>query len=174
MTFEGEKALWTLHGVADGPDTLESFLGDEWEGAALAQLKQARELAENAYAPYSSFRVGASAATDQGVYCGCNVENASYGLTICAERAAISAAISAGARQLKILALSTIDSLDQTDLSSRSPCGACRQVISEFASPATLVVIDGGNEKKENGKKTGRYRADLVSIEALLPWRFQV
>src|SRR4051812_20753184 len=83
-----------------------------------------------AYAPYSKFYVGAALLTDKGnIYSGCNVENASYGLTICAERNAIFSAVNAEGPQMKISKMVVITS----DHSEASPCGACRQVISEFS-----------------------------------------
>lgn len=98
---------------------------------------QAREAAERAYAPYSDFRVGAALLCADGrVFLGVNVENRSFGLTICAERSAISAAVSAGVREFAALAVSTPDASSPVP-----PCGACRQVISEFAPKAMPVVF---------------------------------
>src|ERR1700741_3390871 len=78
-----------------------------------------------AHAPYSNFQVGAAVATASGeIFGGCNVENASYGLTICAERAAVCAAVAAGHKEIVAVAVVT--------LGAASPCGACRQVLSEF------------------------------------------
>ena len=92
---------------------------------------------EHAYAPASGFRVGAAVlAPDGRVFAGCNVENASYGLTICAERAAVCAAVAAGVRQLAAVAIAT--DLDEP----ARPCGACRQVLAEFGS--TMVVLMAG------------------------------
>jgi cytidine deaminase len=104
----------------------------------LAQLvAEARAVRERAYAPYSHFLVGAALRAENGqVFVGCNVENASYGATICAERAAILAMIAAGQRALTSIAVFT----DADTLAM--PCGVCRQVISEFQRDASLVVAN--------------------------------
>lgn len=98
---------------------------------------QAAKAAERAYAPYSNFRVGAALLCDDGsVIVGVNVENRSYGLTICAERSAIVQAVSQGRLAFAALAIATPDSKGPVP-----PCGACRQVISEFAEPGMPVVF---------------------------------
>jgi cytidine deaminase len=98
--------------------------------------KAARKAVGAAYAPYSRFRVGAAVLAKSGrIYSGCNVENASYGLCICAERAAIAAAVSAGERAVRAVAVYTPTPLP------KSPCGACRQVISEFGPGALVISI---------------------------------
>ncbi len=104
-------------------------------------LKAAREALEKAYAPYSRFRVGAALLTDQGhLFSGANVENASYGLTLCAERAAVAAAVAAEGPGLKIRALAVVCEAP----GACPPCGACRQVLQEFSAGA--VVIYAGPE----------------------------
>lgn len=92
-----------------------------------------------AYAPASGFLVGAAVLADDGrVFVGCNVENASYGLTICAERAAVCAAVAAGARSLRAVAIAT-------DLAEpASPCGACRQVLAEFGRDQIVLLAGRG------------------------------
>lgn len=117
-------------------------------------MKIARKARQNAYAPYSRFAVGAALLTESGrVYTGCNIENASYGLTCCAERNSIFAAVCAGERRFKMLAVAA-DSPEPV-----APCGACRQVIAEFGIP--FVVM--GNLKEAT--KT-------MTAEELLPYGF--
>lgn len=117
-------------------------------------IKIARKARQNAYAPYSHFAVGAALLAESGkIYTGCNIENASYGLTCCAERNAIFAAVGAGERRFKMLAVAA-DSPEPV-----APCGACRQVIAEFGIP--LVVM--GNLKEAT--KT-------MTAEELLPYGF--
>ncbi len=106
-------------------------------------LEAARHARDGAYCPYSGFPVGAAVeATDGTVFVGANIENASYGLTVCAERTAIFAAVTAGHRRLRRLAVSTPDS-DGADPTNRMPCGACRQVMAEFMEGAAPVLVDG-------------------------------
>lgn len=103
-------------------------------------LQQAHKAKEQAYAPYSNFQVGAALLLKDGrVILGCNVENASYGLTNCAERTAIFKAASEGVRPGDIEAIAIASSGDDF-----SPCGACRQVINEFGEDITLVFEFGG------------------------------
>jgi len=120
-------------------------------------LAAAREAAERAYAPYSRFPVGAAVLTTDGsVITGCNVENASYGLTICAERVAAVSAIAAGHRSIVAVAVTAPRATRVT------PCGACRQVLNEFKLPGQdLVVILDGVDGPE-----------LVPLSDLLPHAF--
>jgi cytidine deaminase len=104
-----------------------------------ALLERARAAAASAYCPYSDFPVGAAVETERGVFVGCNVENASYGLAICAERVAVAA----GARAFKRLAVSCLRPGPDDPPAGRMPCGACRQVMAEFLSPEATVVVDG-------------------------------
>lgn len=96
-------------------------------------LANAAEAMCNSYSPYSKFKVGAALLTKSGkIYKGTNIENASYGLTICAERSAIFSAVTAGEREFEALAIV----FSQKDLGPLStPCGACRQVMAEFSAP---------------------------------------
>ncbi|HZP81819.1 MAG TPA: cytidine deaminase [Chthonomonadaceae bacterium] len=108
-----------------------------------ALLEQARTAAQAAYCPYSDFPVGAAVETDKGVFVGCNVENSSYGLAVCAERVALFTAVAAGAREFKRLAVSCLRAAADGAPDSRMPCGACRQVMMEFMQPEATVVVDG-------------------------------
>ena len=123
--------------------------------AADELVAAARAVQRNAYAVASRFRVGAAVLAEDGrVFAGCNVENASYGLTICAERAAVFAAVGAGVRLLRAVAV-------VTDLAEPArPCGACRQVLAEFG-PAMAVVMAGLGDKRVS-----------TSLDRLLPEPF--
>lgn len=113
----------------------QSFSGNE-----LVNL--ARDAAKNAHAPYSKFRVGAVVVADGKIYTGANVEISSYGLTLCAERSALAAAISSGARSITQVAVSCIDADRSLNDEQLMPCGACRQWLSDLA-PEAVVIIDG-------------------------------
>lgn len=108
-----------------------------------------------AYAPYSKFHVGAALLTADGeIFAGCNVENASYGLTICAERVAIGTAVAAGHKQIVAIAVATSG--------GHSPCGACRQVLSEFGPAMEVILIDADDPT----------RTRPTTLAALLPEQF--
>lgn len=117
-------------------------------------IEAARRVQQQAYAPYSHYRVGAALESEDGaVYVGCNVENASYGLTICAERAALAAAVAAGARRFRRAVVVT-----DSDPPG-APCGACRQVLNEFGADMIVDAI-------------GPTRAVRWSLSELLPAAF--
>jgi len=121
-------------------------------------LLLASKASECAYAPYSKFRVGAAVLFDDGsIYKGCNVENASYGLSLCAERNAISTAIADG-KKSEIVAVA----ISSPDSKSCCPCGACRQWISEFSKDAMIIV------ENEDGTPLS------YSIAELLPHSFRL
>lgn len=107
-------------------------------------LTAARAAAKAAYAPYSRFRVGAAVLAGSGeIYAGANVENASYGLSNCAERTAVFSAVAAGERKIVAVAVYTPTRQPTT------PCGACRQVINEFGPHATIVCACRSRERIE-------------------------
>lgn len=117
-------------------------------------IKAARAARENAYVPYSKFKVGAAVLSKSGkVYVGCNVENASYGLTNCAERTAIFTAVSAGETDLAALAV-VADTIGPT-----APCGSCRQVMAEFGITKIILCNIKGESR-------------VVSLDDLLPYSF--
>lgn len=137
----------------------------------LGRLRDAaRAAATRAHVPYSDFTVGAALVMaddpDRRVFLGANIENASYGATICAERTAISQAAAAGFRKISVLAVSCSKAL-HARLADRSPCGICRQVIAEFAAdqPPSLVLIDSG----EDG-----VLGDILDLDRLLPYAFKL
>jgi cytidine deaminase len=116
---------------------------------------------ERAYAPYSKFKVGAALLTPDGtIISGANVENASYGLTICAERSAIFAAVAAGKKEFIAVAIATTG--------GAAPCGACRQVLSEFAPALPIIMVDC-NEMKPNALD---YPVKEYTLAELLPHQF--
>jgi cytidine deaminase len=121
----------------------------EWENL----LKQAIAAREYAYAPYSNYKVGAALLTAAGkIYQGCNIENAAYSPSNCAERTAIFKAVSEGERDFKAIAVVTND--------GAAPCGVCRQVIREFAPQLTIII----------GDAEGHY--EVVTLPDILPHSF--
>jgi cytidine deaminase len=118
-------------------------------------LAAAGNVRRQAYAPYSNFQVGAAVQTDDGqIFIGCNVENASFGLTLCAERAAVLAAVAAGHRKLVAIAVASSGGV--------TPCGACRQVLAEFAQELVVLLVDVDHPD----------RVRQVTLAALLPEPF--
>ncbi len=121
-------------------------------------MDKAKEVSKFAYAPYSHFAVGACVVGESGnIYTGCNFENSSFGLTICAERNAIGTAIANGEKNIQAIAIYSPNSQDC------SPCGACRQVISEFCGPEGIDVITLTSE----GLK-------IRNLNEILPERFRL
>ncbi len=112
------------------------------ESMVVALIAAASEVRARAYVPYSHFAVGAALLAGDGqIYIGCNVENASYGLTICAERNAVARAVAAGQRIFTAVAVVTENGV--------TPCGACRQVLAEFNPQLLVVVADtAGNQQR--------------------------
>jgi homotetrameric cytidine deaminase len=129
------------------------------EPALAALLDQAIHAARHAYAPYSGFRVGAALQLTSGeVVTGVNVENGSYGLTLCAERSALVGAVSQFGPGIRIAAVAVANLNDAPS----PPCGACRQVLAEFAAPDVPVIFPSAN-----GPRT-------VAISELLPLAFNL
>lgn len=119
-------------------------------------IRAALEVQQRAYAPYSDFHVGAAIRTASGkIFTGANVENASFGLTICAERVAAATAVAAGEREFTAVAV--------TSRGGVSPCGACRQFLAEFAPDVPIVMVDPAQPDVV-------HRATLAE---LLPGRFE-
>src|SRR5215469_2102328 len=105
-------------------------------------LLQARQAALRAHCPYSHFRVGAALVAGGQLFVGVNIEISSYGLTLCAERSALAAALTAGAGEITRLAVACIDAPVEASINERTPCGACRQWLADLAPRAT-IYIDG-------------------------------
>ena len=127
----------------------------EW----VALRDAARTVREKAWAPYSKYHVGAAVLTDAGkIFTGCNVENASYGLTICAERVAVCSAVAQGFREFRAICISLTG--------VPVPCGACRQFLMEF-SPQLPVILD-------NLDSPGSSDPEVVLLSDLLPRAFRL
>jgi cytidine deaminase len=120
-----------------------------------ALVRAARAARRRAHAPYSGFRVGAAVRAGGAIHAGANVENASYGLTLCAERVAVATAVASGARRIDAVAVAS-----GTD-EPTPPCGACLQTLAEFAGPDLPVVLSGA-----------RGRRVETTLGALLPRAF--
>ncbi|MBR3750972.1 MAG: cytidine deaminase [Clostridia bacterium] len=118
-------------------------------------LAAARAAMENAYAPYSGYRVGAAVLGKNGIYSGCNVENSSYGATICAERNALCHGVACGEREFSAVAV--VSSGD-----TPYPCGICLQVMCELARDAEVVLESGDG------------RVELTRVEELIPKGFRL
>ncbi len=108
-----------------------------------ALIKAAKQASQLAYAPYSKFRVGAALLTKSGkIFTGCNIENASYGLTVCAERVAVFKAVSQGEKNFKAIAIYT------NTKEFTLPCGACLQVLNEFTKKLTIIIVNRFEKNK--------------------------
>ena len=124
-------------------------------------LAAAKKAASRAHAPYSRFPVGAALEADDGrIFTGCNVENASYGLTVCAERVAVFNAVQAGCRAFRRIAI-----VAGAGPNPAPPCGACRQVLAEFAGPSFEIVI---------ASIDGLEKAETYTLADLLPHPFSL
>jgi cytidine deaminase len=130
------------------------------DAATAGELCQRAESAAlAAYAPYSKFRVGAAVLGSKGIHVGCNIENTSYGLTICAERVALAHAYAAGDRDLRAIAVACIDGDMSRGIEEFVPCGACRQWMVELA-PHMEILIAGKDQS--------------FSVEELMPTPFRI
>ena len=119
-------------------------------------IEKAKEVSRKAYAPYSNYKVGATLLTKSGkVYTGCNIENSSYGLTNCAERTAVFKAVSEGEMEFEEMVIYA----DSPHLPT--PCGACRQVLSEFGSELKITIVSSKEQL-------------VTSISELLPFAFKL
>lgn len=122
-------------------------------------LAAAREAALRAHCPYSHFRVGAALLAGGKLFTGVNIEISSYGLTLCAERSALAAALSAGAGPISHVAVACIDTPPLAPLNQCTPCGACRQWLADLA-PGATIYIDGATRD--------------FSVPDLLPYAFEL
>lgn len=125
-----------------------------------ALVQEAMQAMQNAYVPYSGFKVGAALLTKAGkVYCGCNIENAAFGPSNCAERTAFFKAVSEGERNFAAIAV--VGGKDGIVTDIFPPCGVCRQVMQEFCAPDFMIYM---------GRGDGSY--EPVRLDALLPYGF--
>ena len=141
----------------------DTYLPTHPSGLSPEQIAELRKLAskaaEHSYSPYSKFRVGAALLLDDGsIYTGCNIENASYRLTICAENTAIANAISKVGPKIYVRAIAVANLNNAASM----PCGACRQILLEFGGPSTWIFGPG-----ENGPVD-------ISLNDLLPFAFRL
>lgn len=126
-------------------------------------IRMALHVRQNAYAPYSAYLVGAALLCEDGsIYTGCNIENASYGATNCAERTAVFKAVSEGGRRFTAIAVAGGKKNETGEMDYAYPCGICRQVLREFSEPKEMTVIICKSEQD--------YRE--MTLEELLPLSF--
>lgn len=138
-----------------GTKSSRSDAGDS-DAADDELVEHAVRVRENAHSPYSKIRVGAALRSKDGrIFTGCNVENASYGLTLCAERSAVVKAVSEGVREFSAIAITT------NRENALMPCGACRQVLFEFAPKLRVLVVGTSGKRRE------------ISLDQLLPEAFR-
>ena len=124
-------------------------------------IQIAKQASQNAYAPYSKFQVGAALVTKQGrIYTGCNIENASYTPTNCAERTAFFKAVSEGVREFRAICI--VGGKDGKLTEYTAPCGVCRQVMMEFCNPKTFQIILAVDKE----------RYEIYTLEELMPLGF--
>jgi len=149
--FSVESSLYFFTNLNNRKLTIEQTMKKEYRELADA----AQNAKSNAYAPFSKFAVGAALlAADDRIFTGCNIENSSFGLTICAERVAIFNAISQGVSQFKAIAIVS------DDPGFTPPCGACRQVLSDLAGNIDFVMMNASRRFK------------IMKLSSLLPYAF--
>lgn len=151
-------SAWSYCGLVPRIPEVVTAIKDPGE-RELAEL--AYEVAHKAYAPSSRFHVGAALRTARATYVGCNVENGSYGLTSCAERNAVFAAVAAEGGKIKIKAVAVFARSPGKKVKTASPCGACRQVLAEFGPKAAVTFLEDG-----------RFRT--MTVDELLPAAFEL
>ncbi len=152
------KATKASKGSRSGPSSTSAAARDEAAQIVAALVSAAKDARKRAHAPYSKYKVGAAILTESGdVFIGCNVENASYGATLCAERGAIMQMIAAGGKKPVACAVVTQGQV------GGSPCGICRQVLAEFAEDMTVILV---------GEVGSPEHMRITSLSDLLPDAF--
>ncbi len=122
-------------------------------------VEKARQATENSYCPYSSYKVGSAVLTDDGrVFTGCNIENGSYSAVVCAERVAVFKAVSEGAKHIAAVAVASDEGSPVP-----FPCGVCRQVLTEFCTPDTPVIVFDGDHSVYD-----------FTLDELIPFAFEI
>lgn len=124
-------------------------------------IQAARDVAKTAYAPYSQFRIGAAVLGERAIHVGANVENASYGLSLCAERVALSTAVAQGDRKIQAIAIASTDAIDDRGIRKLLPCGVCRQWLIELARDAEIIIV-------------GPDHTETFTVNQLMPMPFEV
>ena len=135
------------------------------DNPAVELVRAACDAQARAYAPYSKFRVGAALRTQNGnIYTGANIENASYSVTICAERVALGTAVAAGERQFTALAIASAG--------GHAPCGACRQALAEFCPDLRILLVD--TTESASKRPATEPQVTETSLADLLPAQFKL